>query len=61
MAWFLIVLYVAFLFSGLASFFVPIVKSKQTSVDVLTKGNWALFWSLLVLSMICAVLYSFVD
>ena len=61
MAWFLIVLYVACLFGALASFFVPIMKSKQTSVDVLTKGNWALFWSLLVLSMVVAVFYSFVD
>ncbi|RAM37266.1 hypothetical protein DBZ45_10610 [Arthrobacter globiformis] len=61
MAWMLIVLCTLFLFAGLAAFFVPVVRSRQLSSQVVTKKNWALFWIFLFASAATGFIYSQVD
>lgn len=61
MAWLLIVLCTVFLFAGLAAFFVPIVRSRQLSSQVVTTKNWALFWTFLAASIATGFIYSQVD
>jgi uncharacterized membrane protein len=58
MAWFLIVLCTVFFFAGLAAFFVPVVRSRRLSAEVVTAKNWAFFWLFLFASIATGFMYS---